>query len=330
MPRPSALGKTVGRGTPCILDASGRRNQHGDRRRDRRAGAGGEARPVRKSIPTEQREAAWALWPCILRWNCGRVRSLPLARGHRAIRAGLPAGAAVATAPGATGEVVPAKPRVSPVPRNAASRWSLSVSGRLLTSWAVVELIREINAAAQHPSASRRPHPGALQSRRGRAASLPSGHGSSAKAWRARRARRENWPERVWTSPWDWDGRTANGWPIPTAVVVSSQGTSSRRIISMSFFNGLCSVLGLQEKWYTLHQQGGRRHEMSSMWSRTTFQRAVAVTCGLLIGFPAILPPTAGRRGGGAADPEPAPPLFSPDPLKYRGAPVRRSPGPAP
>ena len=46
------------------------------------------------------------------------------------------------------------------------------------------------------------------------------------------------------------------------------------------FFNGLRSVLGLREKWYTLHQQGGRRHEMSSMWSRTTIQRAVAVTCG--------------------------------------------------
>src|ERR1019366_680560 len=39
---------------------------------------------------------------------------------------------------------------------------------------------------------------------------LPSGRGSSARAWRARHARRENWPERVWTSPWKWDGRTAN------------------------------------------------------------------------------------------------------------------------
>ena len=60
------------------------------------------------------------------------------------------------------------------------------------------------------PCASHRPRAGERQSRRAHAASLPSARGSSATAWRARRARRGNWPERVWTSPWEWDGRTAN------------------------------------------------------------------------------------------------------------------------
>src|ERR1017187_6407501 len=66
-------------------------------------------------------------------------------------------------------------------------------------------------ASARLPfCASRRPRYGHRQHRRGRAASLPPACGSSARTWRARRARRGNWPERVWTSPWEWDGRTAN------------------------------------------------------------------------------------------------------------------------
>ena len=127
MPRPGTLGEAVGRGTPCVLDASVRRNQHGDRGRDRLAGAGGEALPVRKPSPCEQREAANRLLPCVLRGDCGRVRSQPLARGHGANRAGLSAGRAVAPAPGANGAMVPAEPRLSPVPRGAPScgapRW---------------------------------------------------------------------------------------------------------------------------------------------------------------------------------------------------------------
>src|ERR1019366_6019030 len=66
-------------------------------------------------------------------------------------------------------------------------------------------------AAVQLPScASRRLGAGVRRSRPGRVVWLPSARGSSATAWRARRARRGNWPERVWTSPWEWDGRTAN------------------------------------------------------------------------------------------------------------------------
>jgi hypothetical protein len=93
-----------------------------------------------KPIRCEQREAAHALWPCILRWDCGRVRSLPLARGHRSNRTGLLAGAAVAAAPGAIGAVVPAEPRLSPVPRGAVSCGAVSVSTCLLTARAVVEI----------------------------------------------------------------------------------------------------------------------------------------------------------------------------------------------
>jgi hypothetical protein len=43
------------------------------------------------------------LWPCILRWDCGRVRSLPLARGHRSKRTGPSTGGALAPARGANG-----------------------------------------------------------------------------------------------------------------------------------------------------------------------------------------------------------------------------------
>src|ERR1035438_2268408 len=131
---------------------------------------------------------------------------------------------------------------------------------------------------------------------------LPSGRGSSAGTWRARHARRENWPERVWTSPWEWDGRTANRLVHSNRSGGFQPGNEIQANHKYPFFNGLCSVLGLQEKWYTLHQQGGRRHEMSSMWSRTTIQRAVAVTCGLLIGFPAIFAQTPGDQTMGTPD----------------------------
>src|ERR1019366_7032192 len=79
---------------------------------------------------------------------------------------------------------------------------------------------------------------------------------------------------------------------------------------------------GLQEKWYTLHQQGGRRHEMSSMWSRTTIQRAVAVTCGLLIGLPAIFAQTPGDQTMGTPDTQQTAPLLSPDQLNNLVAPI--------
>ena len=116
--------------------------------------------------------------------------------------------------------------------------------------------------------------------------------------------------------------------PFQPQLVVSSQGTRSRRIISMPFFNGLCSVLGLQEKWYTLHQQGGRRHEMSSMWSRTTIQRAVAVTCGLLIGLPATFAQTPGDQTMGTPDTQQTAPLLSPDQLNNLVAPIALYPDP--
>src|ERR1022692_3462380 len=116
--------------------------------------------------------------------------------------------------------------------------------------------------------------------------------------------------------------------PFQPQLVVSSHGTRSRRIISMPFFNGLCSVLGLREKWYTLHQQGGRRHEMSSMWSRTTIQRAVAVTCGLLIGLTATVAQTPGDQTMGTPDTQQTAPLLSPDQLNNLVAPIALYPDP--
>jgi hypothetical protein len=115
-------------------------------------------------------------------------------------------------------------------------------------------------AAVQLPScASRRLRAGVRRSRPGRVVWLPSARGSSATAWRARRALRRNCPARGWTSPWLWEGRTANGWPIPTAVVVSSQGTSSRRIIS-NFFSMGCvrsSVCGKSSTPRIARAEGG-------------------------------------------------------------------------
>ena len=67
-----------------------------------------------------------------LRWDGGRVRSQSLARGHHSNWSGLPAGAAPAAAPGPNGAVVPARPRLSTVPRSTASRRFVSVSACLI------------------------------------------------------------------------------------------------------------------------------------------------------------------------------------------------------
>src|ERR1039458_5282637 len=75
-------------------------------------------------------------------------------------------------------------------------------------------------------------------------------------------------------------------------------------------------------------KQGGRRHEMSSMWSRTTIQRAVAVTCGLLIGFPAIFAQTPGDQTMGTPDTQQTAPLLSPDQLNNLVAPIALYPDP--
>ena len=67
---------------------------------------------------------------------------------------------------------------------------------------------------------------------------------------------------------------------------------------------------------------------MSSMWSRTTIQRAVAVTCGLLIGFPAIFAQTPGDQTMGTPDTQQTAPLLSPDQLNNLVAPIALYPDP--
>src|ERR1035441_5319270 len=67
-----------------------------------------------------------------LRWDGGRVRSQSLARGHHSNWSGLPAGAAATAAPGPNGAVVPARARLSAVPRSTASRRAVSVSACLI------------------------------------------------------------------------------------------------------------------------------------------------------------------------------------------------------
>ena len=67
-------------------------------------------------------QAAGPLWPCVFRRIGGRVRSLPVARGDRQNRPGLPARGRVAAASGTVGAVVPAGPRLPAVPRRVARR----------------------------------------------------------------------------------------------------------------------------------------------------------------------------------------------------------------
>jgi len=74
---------------------------------------------------------------------------------------------------------------------------------------------------------------------------------------------------------------------------------------------------------------------MSSMWSRTNIQRAVAVACGLLIGLPAAFAQTPGDPAmampdtqQAAPDTQQATPLFSPDQLNNLVAPIALYPDP--
>src|ERR1039458_2809862 len=92
-------------------------------------------------IACEQRRAAHALWPCLLRWDGGRVCTLPLAQCHRANWSGLRVGPACAAAPGTNGAVVPASPRAAPVPRDTASCGTISVSTCLVAARAVMKIV---------------------------------------------------------------------------------------------------------------------------------------------------------------------------------------------
>src|ERR1035441_8705294 len=74
---------------------------------------------------------------------------------------------------------------------------------------------------------------------------------------------------------------------------------------------------------------------MSSMWSRTNIQRAVAVACGLLIGIPATFAQTPGDPAmampdtqQAAPDTQQSAPLLSPDQLNNVVAPIALYPDP--
>ncbi len=67
---------------------------------------------------------------------------------------------------------------------------------------------------------------------------------------------------------------------------------------------------------------------MSSMWSRTNIQRAVAIACGLLIGLPATFAQTPGDPTMAPPDAQQAAPLLSPDQLNNLVAPIALYPDP--